>query len=186
MKKWEASTIITSELKTMSSDPPPPITPNVDSNPLLTPANRNPSNIPVVTQPTQLTQAFDAPIDTPARDEIRNQQHTFTQDWLVEHAESNPSPLLEPSRIAPFPTPTIYSPVISRASSRRIMDETSNSNREIAAAACSMVSFSNRSRKKVYNPKDSLLSFLHDKHIETEMGILASKGSNTFDLTSTL
>ena len=52
------------------------------------------------------------------------------------------------------------------------MDETSNSNREIAAAARSMVSFSNSSRKKVYNPKDSLLSFLHDKRIKTEIGIL--------------
>ena len=134
----------------MSSDPPPPITPNVDSNPLLTPANRNPSNIPVVTQPTQLTQAFDAPIDTPARDEIRNQQHTFTQDWLIEHAESNPLPVLEPSRMPHYLTPTIHSPVILRASSHQMMDENSNSNREIADAARSMVSLSNSSRKKVY------------------------------------
>ena len=66
------------------------------------------------------------------------------------------------------------------------MDKTSNSNREIAAAARSMVSFSNSARKKVYNPKDSLLSFLRDKRIETEIGILASNGSNTFDVTSTL
>ena len=90
----------------MSSDPPPPITPNVDSNPLVTPANRNPSHIPVVTQPTQLTQEFNSAIDTPARDEIRNQQNTFTQDWLIEHAESNPLPVLEPSRVPLFPTPT--------------------------------------------------------------------------------
>ena len=170
----------------MASDPPPPITPNVDSNPLVTPANRNRSDIPVVTQPTQLTQAFDAAIDTPTRDEIRTQQHTFTQDWLIEHAESNPSPVLEPSSVPLFPTPTIHSPVISRASSRRMMEESSNSNRDIAAAARSMVSFSNSSRKKVYNPKYSLLSFLRDKRIETEMGILASKGSNTFDPASTL
>ena len=123
----------------------------------------------------------------PARDEIRNQQHTFTQDWLIEHAESNPSPVLEPSaRVPHFPTPTIHSPVISRASSRRMMDGNSNSKREIAAAACSMVSFSNRSRKKVYNPKNSLLSFLRDKRIENEMVILESKGSNTFDPASTL
>ena len=105
----------------MSSDPPPLITPNIDLNPLLTSANRNPSDIPVVTPPTQLMQEFDAAIDTPARDEICNQQHTFTQDWLIENAESNPSPVLEPSCIAPFPTPTIHSPVISRASSPRRM-----------------------------------------------------------------
>ena len=165
----------------MSSDPPPPITPNGPTDILNTPINQQRSTVPLVTQPTQLTQEFNSAIDTPARDEIRNQQHTFTQDWLIEHAESNPSPVLEPSRVPLFPTPTIHSPVISRASCRRMMDENSNSNREIAAAARSMVSFSNSSRKKVYNPKDSLLSFLRDKRIENEMAILESKGSNTFD-----
>ena len=67
-----------------------------------------------------------------------------------------------------------------------MMDETSNSNREITAAARSMVSFSNSSRKKVYNPNNSLLSFLRDKRIENEMVILESKGSNTFDPAPTL
>ena len=68
----------------MASDPPPPITPNGPTDILNTPINQQRSTVPLVTQPTQLTQEFNSAIDTPARDEIRNQQHTFTQDWLIE------------------------------------------------------------------------------------------------------
>ena len=96
--------------------------------------------------------------------------------------------MLEPSTVPHFPTPANHSPVISKASSRRMMDDTSNStNREIAAAARSMVSIANSSRKKVYNPKTALLTFLRQAAINKEMAFLESHGCSTlFDPSSNL
>ena len=76
----------------MSSDPPPPITPNINSNPRATPTNQQRSTIPLVTQQSQLTQEFDPVLNTPARAKFQNQQHIFTHDWLIDHAKANPSP----------------------------------------------------------------------------------------------
>ena len=77
----------------MSSDPPPPITPNINSNPRATPTNQQRSTtIPLVTQQSQLTQEFDPVLNTPAKAEFQNQQHIFTHDWLIDHAKANPSP----------------------------------------------------------------------------------------------
>ena len=65
--------------------------PRFHENPELAPFE--PSCIPVVTEPSQLTQEFDAAITTPAQKDFQNQQHTYTKDWLIDHAEANPSPL---------------------------------------------------------------------------------------------
>jgi hypothetical protein len=168
----------------MSTNQPPPTTPNNESNSQTTPSNQNTSHIPVVTQPSQLTQEFNAASDTPAREEIHNQHHTYSHDWLIEHAETNPSPILEPSRVPLFPTPTNHSPVISKASSRRMMDEASNSTIERAAAARIIISLSNTTKRKVHNPKTAILSFLRDKRFNHEMSILESTGSSTFNISS--
>ena len=113
----------------MSSDPPPLITLNNNSNVLpITRINQQPSTLPVVMQPSQLTQEFDSVLNTPSQSNFQNQQHTYTQDWLIDHADANPSPILELSTPVPhFPMPTNHSPgIISKASSHHMMDDTSN------------------------------------------------------------
>ena len=54
----------------MSSNTPPPITPNTNTNDNVTPDHNHPPTVNVVTQASQLTQEFD-PVSTPAQQRNR-------------------------------------------------------------------------------------------------------------------
>ena len=72
----------------MSSNIPPPITPNANTNADVTPDHNHPPTVNVVTQASQLTQEFD-PVSTPAqqrnRKDLRDEFicHTINRRQIV-------------------------------------------------------------------------------------------------------
>ena len=67
-----------------------------------------------------------------------------------------------------------------------MMDEASNSTTERADAARIIISLSNDTQRRLYNPKSVILSFLRDERMEEEISILRSTGSSTFNSSSLL
>ena len=68
----------------MTSNTPPPITPNINTNPDSSQDNSNRPQVNVVTQPSQLTQEFEL-ISTPAQQRNRNNLKDDHEDFQLEH-----------------------------------------------------------------------------------------------------
>jgi hypothetical protein len=97
----------------MSSNPPPPITPNTNTNTNSTPNASNNSRVNVVTQPSQLTQEFDL-VSTPQQGQrnLNDDEHDdFQLEHLLEHGhQTNHTPIMDLSTIPRYPTPKNLSP----------------------------------------------------------------------------
>ena len=108
--------------------------------------------MPVVTQASQLSEEFD-PVSTPKQQRsIHNLEEDlmdFQEEHILEHANIESTPIMAPSStIAYFPTPTNSLPDTSKKRMHSVMDSTTISNKERAAAARSMVSLANSTGKK--------------------------------------
>ena len=103
----------------MTSNTPPPITPDINTNPDSSQDNSNRPQVNVVTQPSQLTQEFKL-ISTPAQQRNRNNlleddhEDFQLEHILVEHCNSTQTPIMAESTIPHYPTPTNHSPDTSR------------------------------------------------------------------------
>ena len=135
----------------MSSNRPPPISPNTNPNTDGTHDDNTTPTVPVVTQASQSSEEFD-PLSTPQQQRIRH-IHTedlmdFQEEHLLEHANTESTPIMAPSTVPRFPTPTNRSPDTSRKRIHSVMDSTTIYNKDRAAAARSMVSLANSTGKK--------------------------------------
>ena len=103
----------------MSSNPPPPITPNTNTNADFTPDDTTAPTVPVVTQASQLAHEFDL-VSTPTQQMNRNDlREAFLdiqeEEYILEHANLETTPIMEPSTVPRFfPTPTNISPDTSK------------------------------------------------------------------------
>ena len=81
----------------MTSNTPPPITPNINTNPNSLQDNSNRPQVNVVTQASQLTQEFDL-ISTPAQQRnpqnIEDDYADFQLEHLLEHCDSTQTPIM--------------------------------------------------------------------------------------------
>ncbi len=168
----------------MPPDPPPPTTPRRNSNILFTPDNSQPTTFNVVTQPSQLTQDFDS-VSTPVRQAESDQQY-YTETWLLDHANSNVTPIVEPSNVPHYPTPTTDSPDTTRATVRDAMEATTIERSEVASAARSILSLSSQSSQARYSPSTSMLMFLRNEDIDNEIESLKASGKSTFSTNNVL
>ena len=158
----------------MPPDPPPPTTPRRNLNILFTPDNSQPTTFNVVTQPSQLTQDFDS-VSTPVRQAESDQQY-YTETWLLDHANSNVTPIVEPSNVPHYyPTPTTDSPDTTRATVRDAMEATTIERSEVASAARSILSLSSQSSQARYSPSTSMLMFLRNEDIDNEIESLKAE-----------
>ena len=90
----------------MSSNTPPPITPNTTTNADFTPDHTNhPPKVNVVTQASQLTQEFDLVVSTPAqqrnRNDLRDEFIDFQDEYILEHTNTESTPMMEQSTVVP-------------------------------------------------------------------------------------
>ena len=173
----------------MSSNRPPPISPNTNPNTDGTHDDNTAPSVPVVTQASQSSEEFD-PVSTPQQQRIRH-IHTedlmdFQLEHLLEHANTESTPIMAPSTVPRFPTPTNRSPDTSRKRIHSVMDSTTIYNKDRAAAAHSMVSLANSTGKKRCNPKDNLLTFLRSNGITNHASLLETAGKPTMNPNSTL
>ena len=67
----------------MTSNTPPPITPNINTNPDSSQDDSNRPQVNVVTQPSQLTQEFEL-ISTPAQQRNRNNLEDDHEDFQLD------------------------------------------------------------------------------------------------------
>ena len=86
-----------------SNPPPPPITPNANTNANFTPDDNAPPRVDVVTQASQLTQEFNL-VSTPAaqqrnRNNLREEFLDFQEEHILEHANTETTPIMEPSTV---------------------------------------------------------------------------------------
>ena len=123
--------------------------------PILTPDANWPPLVNVVTQATspQLTQEFDL-ISMPAQgihnNNFREEEHQdFQKEYILEHANSETTLLMESSTVPHYPTPTNRSS--EDTSNKRICNMVESSTimntRDIAEAANTMVALSNSASK---------------------------------------
>ena len=172
-----------------SNPPPPPITPNANTNANFTPDDNAPPRVDVVTQASQLTQEFNL-VSTPAaqqrnRNNLREEFLDFQEEHILEHANTETTPIMEPSTVPHFPTPTNHSPDTSNKRIHSVM-ETTMKNIDRAAAARSMVALSNSAGKKRYTPpKTSLLTFLRSEDIANHASMLDTAGKPMMNASST-
>ena len=174
----------------MSSNPPPPITPNTTTNPYFTPDDNTAPTVPVVTQASQLVHEFDL-VSTPTqqrnRNDLREEFVDFQEEeYILEHTNPETTPIMEPSTVPHFPTPTNLSPDTSKKLIHSMMDSTTMHNTDRAAAARGMVTLANSTGKKRCNPKGSLLTFLRSNDIRNHASLLESKGNPTMNPSSIL
>jgi hypothetical protein len=173
----------------MTSNTPPPITPNINTNPDSSQDANNRPQVNVVTQPSQLTQEFDL-ISTPAQQrnsqDIDDHHEDFQLEHLLEHCNSTHTPIMAESAIPHYPTPTNASPDTSRKRIHSVMELTTMENAERADAARVMVAMGSNSNKKTFNPKKTMLTFLRDDDIDRHKSLLKAKGKPTINTRSTL
>ena len=127
----------------MTSNTPPPITPNINTNPDSSQDDSNRPQVNVVTQPSQLTQEFEL-ISTPAQqrnhNNLEDDHEDFQLEHLLEHCNSTQTPIMAESAIHYYPTPTNPSPDTSRKQIYSVMESTRTmENTERADAAHVMV-----------------------------------------------
>ena len=148
---------------------PPPITPNINTNPNSSQDDSNRPQVNVVTQPSQLTQEFEL-ISTPAQqrnhNNLEDDHEDFQLEHLLEHCNSTQTPIMAESTIPYYPTPTNPSPDTSRKQIDSVMESTIIENAERADAARVMVAMGGTSSRNTYNPKKTLLTFLRDDKID--------------------
>ena len=118
----------------MSSNNPPPITPNTNTDAAFTPDDNHPPTANVVTQPSELSQEFDL-VSTPAaqrsrKNNLREEFMDYQDDeYILEHAIAETTPIMEPSTVAYYPsTPTNASPDISKKRIHSMMESTTMQN----------------------------------------------------------
>ena len=174
----------------MSSNTPPAITPNTNTDADFTPDDNHSPTANVVTQASELTQEFDL-VSTPAAQRNRNTLSDEFMDYqdhehILEHANTETTPIMEPSTVVYYPTPTNASPDTSKKRIHSMMESTTMQNIDRAAAARSMVTLSNSAGKKRYTPKTSLLTFLREDTIGNHASLLEAKGKPTINTTGTL
>ena len=173
----------------MTSNPPPPITPNINTNPDSSQDDSNRPQVNVVTQPSQLTQEFEL-VSTPAQQRNNNNldddHEDFQLEHLLEHCNTTQTPIMAESAIAHYPTPTNPSPDTSRKRIHSVMESTTMENAERADAARVMVAMGGASSRKTYNPKKTMLTFLRDDEIDRHKSLLKTRGKPTINTRSTL
>ena len=174
----------------MSSNTPPPITPNTNTDADFSHDDNHPPTANVVTQASQLADEFDL-VSTPAAQTTRHNLNDEFMDYqdhecILEHANTDTTPIMEPSTVPYYPTPTNASPDTSKKRIHSMMESTTMQNIDRAAAARSMVTLANSAGKKRYTPKTSLLTFLRDDTIGHHASALEAKGKPTLNTTGTL
>ena len=135
----------------MSSNHPPPISPNTNPNTDSTHDDNTAPTVPVVTQASQSNEEFD-PVSTPqqqrSRHNLTEDLMDFQEEYILEHANNESTPIMAPSTVPYLPTPTNLSPDTSKKRIHSMMDSTTIYNKDRAAAAHSMVSLANSTGKK--------------------------------------
>ena len=135
----------------MSSNRPPPIPPNTNTNTDDSHNVNTAPSVPVVTQASQSSEEL-VPLSTPQQQRgvqnVADDFMDFQEEHILEHANIESTPIMAPSTVAYFPTPTNSSPDTSKKRMHSVMDSTTISNKERAAAARSMVSLANSTGKK--------------------------------------
>ena len=174
----------------MSSNPPPPITPNTNTNADFTPDDTTAPTVPVVTQASQLAHEFDL-VSTPTQQMNRNDlREAFLdiqeEEYILEHANLETTPIMAASTVPYFPTPTNPSPDTSKKRIHSMMDSATMNNIDRANAAREMVSLASSTSKKRCNPKGSLLTFLRNDDITNQASLMESRGTPTMNPSSTL
>ena len=165
----------------MSSNPPPPITPNTNTNADFSPdGTPTAPTVPVVTQASQLAHEFDL-VSTPT-DQRRNRNNLREafldiqeEEYIREHANLQTTPIMAPSTVAHFPTPTNALPNTSKKRIHSMMDSATMNNIDRATAAQEMVSLASSSSKKRCNLKGTLLTFLRQDDFTNQASQLESK-----------
>ena len=171
----------------MNSNIPISSTIDASSSDIHIPTQASAPTVQVVTQSSQLSQeclTLPSPQSNPS--EQSQQQHDSEDCWIMDHAITNTTPIIEPSTIPRFPTPTVASPDTSKRHLQFVMDNNALQNREIATAARSMVALSNASNQKRWNPQTGLFMFLRYDDIDLETKLMESKGLVKFDYAKTL
>ena len=138
----------------------------------FTPNHNHPPTVNVVTQASELTQEFDL-VSTPEAQRNRNNLSDEFMDYqdheyILELVNTETTPIMEPSTVVYYPTPTNASPDTSKKRIHSMMESTRTmQNIDRAAVARSMVTLANSAGKKRYTPKTSLLTFLCKDNIGT-------------------
>ena len=175
----------------MTSNTPPPITPNINTNPDSLQDDSNRPQVNVVTQPSQLTQEFKL-ISTPAQQRnsqnIEDDHEDFQLEHLLEHCDSTQTPIMAESVIAYYPTPTNPLPDTSKKRIHSVIELTTMEKAERVDATRVMVAMGGTSRsKKTYNnPQKTMLTFLRDNDIDHHKSLLKSRGKPTINTRSIL
>ena len=110
----------------MSSNTPPPITPNTNTDADFSHDDNNPPTANVVTQASQLAHEFDL-VSTPAAQTTRHNLNDEFMDYqdhecILEHANTDTTPIMEPSTVPYYPTPTNASPDTSKKRIHSMME----------------------------------------------------------------
>ena len=143
----------------MSSNPPPPITPNTSMNANFMPDDSTTApTVPVVTQASQLAHEFNL-ISTPTEQRNRNDlREAFLdiqeEEYILEHANLQTTPIMALSTtVAHFPSPTNPLPDTSKKRIHSMMDSATMNNIDRATTTRKMVLLASSSSKKALQSK---------------------------------
>ena len=141
----------------MSSNTPPPITPNTNTDANFTHDDNYPPTANVVTQASQLAHEFNLVSTSTQQMNRNNLREAFLdiqeEEYILEHANLKTTPIMAPSTVAYFPTPMNPSPDTSKKRIHSMMDSATMNNIDRATTTRKMVLLASSSSKKALQSK---------------------------------